>query len=173
MTMFTEEPTTALVLGGIALLILLIALWRTGRGVLLYVMLGVAILTGGLVLLESLVVTEYERVETTIQQAATALQASDIAGVQAQLSKDAETLRNHVSARMFSVKIQSAKFVDLKVTFNQLTNPPTATAIFLATVKGTQSGIQFTFPTRVTVVLIEEEGRWVANSYKLDRPHGN
>jgi len=173
MTLFTEEPTTALMLGGFALFILLIALWRTGRGVLLYVMLGVIILTGGLVLLERLVVTEYERVESTIELAATAIEANDVEGVLAQLASDATTLRNHVARRMFSVKIERAKFVDLNVTFNRLTNPPTATADFLANLKGTQSGVQFTFPSRLTVVLIEEEGRWVVTSYKFDRAIGN
>src|SRR5262245_66549345 len=72
MTWLTEDPTPILIAGGIALIVLLVALLKTGRGVVLMAMVGVALLMGLALLIDKLVVTDRESAADVIYQAAAA-----------------------------------------------------------------------------------------------------
>ena len=77
MSWLVEDPTPTLVALVLCEAILVLALVKTGRGALLGVIAGVALLGVGLLALEWFVVTEKETVEDTLSGAARALESND------------------------------------------------------------------------------------------------
>ena len=72
MTWLVEDPTPTLVAAALIEAVLVLALVKTGRGVLLWAVGGVALLAVALLALEWLVVTDKEKVEETLSGAARA-----------------------------------------------------------------------------------------------------
>ncbi len=78
MTLLFENPLRIIFIGIVIEAVLGIVLLRTGRGALLWAMLGVLALTLAGVVVERLVVTEKERVEMTLDGITSALEANDL-----------------------------------------------------------------------------------------------
>ncbi len=76
MSWLLEDPTLVLVTGAIVLVLLGVALAKTGRGAILLGMVGVAVLVAALVVVEWVVVTQRERVESTLYGITKALEAN-------------------------------------------------------------------------------------------------
>ncbi len=70
MTWVLEEPVYILILGVLTLIFLGFAWWQTGHRLLFHSMLAVVALTGGLLILERVVVTDTEQVKDTLDQIA-------------------------------------------------------------------------------------------------------
>jgi hypothetical protein len=92
-TWFTENPLPILIGGGVVLLVLLVLLLKTGRGVILTAMLGVAVVMGLAVLIDRLVVTDRERIANVIYQGAAAAQRNDLDAIVDLISPSASDVR--------------------------------------------------------------------------------
>lgn len=130
MTVLFENPWWIIFFGIIIEAVLGIMLFKTGRGVLLWVMLGVlAIIILG-VLVERLVVTERERVEKTLDGITASLEANDLNRALSYVSPAAAQTRRRATWAMRRIEVQSARIYHLEITINRLTSPPTAKAAF-------------------------------------------
>jgi len=169
MTWLVEDPLPIVLVGVAAEVVLLVLLLQTDRGRLMLGMLGVLMLTGLLLTVEWLVVTDRERVEGTLQEIATALEQQNTAGVLSHIARDAADLRGEVQSRLARHQIAEARIGShAKITFNRLTDPPSATARFLARIKlrGGGNTPEGNFAGRFTVQLVEEDGQWKVAGYQ-------
>ncbi|HEY2881085.1 MAG TPA: hypothetical protein VGJ15_01600 [Pirellulales bacterium] len=132
-TWFTENPLPLLLLGGIVLLVLFVFLMKTGRGVVLMAMAGVALMMGLAVLTDQLIVTERERVADVIYQAANAAQRNDTDQILSYIAPSAEQTKAEAQRWIGmggSVKLDQVSISAMEVTMHRKDNPPTATADF-------------------------------------------
>jgi hypothetical protein len=158
-----------LLVAGIAIeAVLAIALLRTGRGVLLAPMAAVACIVVTGVALERLILTEGERVELALNEAARAIEADNLDRVLACVAPEAASLhadahRYHDFAHFTQIRIRN-----LEVQVNRNTPLPTAKSTFLALVTaGDRSGAvhDVTQPVKVRILLRKESGRWLITEY--------
>ncbi len=96
-----EDPTLFIFLGIVIEAVLGIVLFRTGRGFLLWVMLGVLVvcLTG--VIGQRFIITERKRVIQTLDGIAAALEANDVDRVFSYLTPDANYSRSEAQGAKF------------------------------------------------------------------------
>ncbi|MFV2065629.1 MAG: hypothetical protein ACC645_01515 [Pirellulales bacterium] len=170
MTWLVEDPLPIVLAGIAAEVVLLVILFQTGRGLVMLGMLGVLMVTGLLLAIEWLVVTDRERVEGALYGIASALERHDTEGVLSRIASDATELRGEIEARLARHQIAEARIGGhAEVTFNRLTNPPSATARFFARFKLRGGGGDLpdgNFAGRFTVRLVEEEGQWKVAGYQ-------
>lgn len=175
MTIFLESPWPALVIGIFAEAILAIVLLRTGRGVLLWAMIGVGLLVGGALWLERAVVTEREEVEAAIDAMAAALGANDQKGVESWIAKDAKEVRALVQYGFQHAKFTEAKITKLEIIVNRHTSPHSAEAQLSGVIQFDSKE----FPYKSYMVkdlaleLEQQSGRWLIAAYRWpDDPRG-
>jgi len=130
MTILFENPLRIIFIGIVIEAVLGIVLFRTGRGALLWAMLGVLALTLLGVAVERLVVTEKERVEMTLDGITSALEANDLKRVLSFIAPGAVATRSRAAWAMGRIEVQSARFYRLEIIINRLTSPMTAKAAF-------------------------------------------
>ncbi len=136
MTTLLENPMPLIFFGIIAEAVLGVILLRTGRGVILWAMLGVLLLVLGGLGLERLVVTEAEQVEATLEAVGEALEANDLDRVFQYVAPEAGMSRARAQQALGMYRVTSLKINNLKVTINRLTSPPTAKVRFIGAVSG-------------------------------------
>jgi len=166
-----EDPTPALVVGILAAVVCGVALLRTTRGIYLLALAGVVLATLAFVGLEWLVVTEVERVETTIEAGATALEADDLDLALGLCAPEAEDVRQAARRTLAVVRFTKVKITDLKVSINRLTSPPTATAELTVLVSGRprRGGFEeMSRPFGVRLFLQSRDGRWLVTDYEVE-----
>ena len=131
MTTLLENPMPIILFGIVAEAILGGFLVSTRRGVLLAPMAGVLLLVILGVVVERLVVTEKERAEQALYDAASAIQSNDVKRVESFIAKTpgSDVLRR-ASHYMSLVEFEQVKVSSLRVTLNRLTSPPSAEARF-------------------------------------------
>jgi hypothetical protein len=163
MTLLLENPWPAIFAGAAAELILLIALWATGRGRLLLAMAGVLAVTAGMVLLAWLVETDREKVAQTLRDAAKAFESNDADAVVQFVSPSAERLRRDVHSKMRIVTFRKVTLdSDIQIVIDDRADPPTAQASF-----GVMAATNVVnYPTYLDVWLRKENGRWQVYQYK-------
>jgi hypothetical protein len=130
MTILFENPLRIIFIGIVIEAVLGIVLFRTGRGALLWAMIGVLALTVLAVVVERLVVTEKERVEMTLDGITSALEANDLSRLLSYIAPGAIQTRNRAAWAMGRIEVQSARIYWLNITVNRLTSPMTAKAAF-------------------------------------------
>ncbi len=135
-TWFTEDPTTILVVGGIALIVLLGFLLKTGRGAVLYAMAGVALFMGLAVLIDKLVVTDRERIENVIYDAADAAKRNDLNAVVAFISPSVPAVQQEARHWVGQAKLDEVTITNMRVDLDRSTSPPIATAVFRGFAQG-------------------------------------
>jgi hypothetical protein len=162
---FLESPVPILVCGIVVEAALAVALLRTGRGVLLWWMGGVAIVVLLGVLVERLVVTDRKRVAQTIDGAAAAVEANDLPRLLEYVDPSATQVRAEAARTHGTVRVEQVNVRNLEVTFNRLTNPPTAKATFDAYVSGKSLSGEGSVPVRVTLGLCWQKDRWLVTEY--------
>jgi len=175
MTTLLENPAPAIFAGIAIEAILGIALLKTGRGVILFVMLGVLAVVLGLVGLEWFVVTDAERVEETLDRAAAALQAGDLPGVLDCCHPTAARSRAEARRALDWIEFTKVRITDLKVSINRLSSPPSARAEGIVVVSGHDrhgSFEEMTRPIRFQVELRQEGPRWLVTGHALDSAPG-
>ncbi|HYW78966.1 MAG TPA: hypothetical protein VE890_05285 [Thermoguttaceae bacterium] len=170
MTALLESPLPILLFGIVVLAGLGIALLRTGRGVLLAAMAGVVLLVAAGLALEWLVVTDGERIEATLEGVAEAIQANDLERTQAYCTESNTQSRSEAARAMRMVEFTEIKITDLDITVNDLTSPPTATALFTARVTARdKAGLFDGAPHLIgfTLKLRRESGDWLISGHDL------
>jgi hypothetical protein len=168
---FTEDPTPILIAGGITLIVLLVFLLKTGRGAILYAMAGVAFFMGLAVLIDKLVVTDRERIEKVIYDAAAAAERNELSAVANYISPSKPAIRSEIQRWIGQVTIESVTVGGLNVEVDRKSTPPTAIARFWFIGKGKLKRGDLahdTFPGRLLVKFQKEGDRWLVTDYERD-----
>ena len=165
--LFLESPWPILIVGLVFETVLAIALFRTGRGMILGLMGGVGLVVLLGVLLEHWTVTDTKRVRQTLEAAAAGLKADDAQRVNLCIVPDADgdRARYLVGWALGQAKFQELTIRNLEVKFNYRTSPPTAETSFTVSTRGTARGEMFvgeqSAPVDMEVTLRKESGRWL------------
>jgi len=130
MTTLLENPMPIIFFGIVVEAVLATVFVSTRRRVILLVMLGVLVLVFAGVGLEWLVVTDVERVEATLDDAADALVAGDLDQVYSYIAESAVQTRSRAAWALAMVDFTEINIHDLEISINKLTSPPTAKARF-------------------------------------------
>jgi len=123
-----EDPTLYYVCGGLVEVVLLVVLWRTGRGVVLWYMAGVLAVGRGGVLLERLVVTDREQIQAAVEGARQAVAANDLPEVLSYMAPTATEIRQAAEEALRVVRFEEATVHDLQITGDRQARPPRAEA---------------------------------------------
>jgi hypothetical protein len=175
MTFLFENPWWIIFIGIIIEAALGMALFRTGRGVLLWAMIGVLAIVLLGVLVEHLVVTETERVEMTLDGLCAALEANDLNRALTFVSPDAVKTRGRAAWAMGRIEIQSVRIYYLNITVNRLTSPWTAKASFTGyfSYRDRQGEIPYnSYSSRFIVDLRKESNGWVVTGHFEEQEPG-
>ncbi len=168
MDFFSENPWKFVIGGALVEIGLVIALVKSGRGFWLAWIGGVAIVAAGLILVERLIVTEREQVEITLYDAAEAVEKNDINAVMKFIAPAAPR-REELRARLPRYHIEKVSIKnDLKITVNDKTSPPSATAEFHVVVTGGDRGgnaHDVSLPFYFVVFFERDKDRWLINGY--------
>lgn len=170
MKWFVEDPTPTLVLAGLTIGVLVLALLKTGRGGLLYAIIGVGVVTVLMLALEWFVVTDKEVVEYSLSGACHELEANNVPGVLSYVDPKSPAY-GRLKSELSRVRVSRASYNRLDVKVDRTKNPPEAEADFMGYIqaKDTRGEIPFeTFARRFTVVLRQEGDRWLLLNYKID-----
>jgi hypothetical protein len=167
-TWLVESPWPVLMLGVCIEIVLAIVLVRTGRTVVLAAMVGVLVLTAGMLLVERVVVTRTEEVEDTLAAIGTALEANDLPAVMASIATDCPR-RGEIQATLPRFVIREARVGgDLEVRFNPLLSPPTAVTYFTGRIaaRDKRGEVPYEHMIRKFKVTLRKEGdRWLVADY--------
>ena len=166
-----ESPWPILLIGIASEAVLAVMLLRTGRGYLLWAMIGMAVVVLVGLVVERLVVTEQEAIENTLDAAVDAAAANDLDRLLDCISPTAEHTRADARWMLDRVEVHSAYIHKLKIRINHLTSPPTAKVRFQAIGQGTDRKGEFPYQSysrAVTVELRLEDGRWLVTGYDVE-----
>ena len=173
MTWLLEERLPILLLGASSTLIMVLVVVFTRRLPALLGLIGVILLTGLLLLLEMLVVTDVEVVENTLYQGAALLEQNDIPAALAYVSPTAKPIRQRAERLFSDVTFSEVRIgYDLHVTIDHQTQPATATANFTCHAKLQHRSQIMPYQhghRRVTVTLVREGDRWLVTDYETRR----
>ena len=150
--------------------IVAVALLRTGRGVLLWAMVGVlAIVLLGVAVVKW-VPTERKAVAATIYDTAKALEANDLDGVLKHIMPSDEQTRADADRYMSMFEFSEVKIRYLEITINYLTSPWTAKATFNVSATGRDRSGQWgqgTRPAKLIVQLLRQPNGWMISDHVL------
>ena len=171
MPWITETIWPAVLIGLVVELVLTVMVVASGRGRLVWAMIGVLAVALGLVAIERLVVTEREEVALALDAVAVALTKNDLPLVLTYVATSAPHTRAAAQANLGRVAIHAARVgSDLKVDVRSEAQPPTATARFVAQFSGVEKSSQTRFDKfvqRLEIHLVKEDGQWRIAAYKL------
>ncbi|MCA9201118.1 MAG: hypothetical protein KDA87_26440 [Planctomycetales bacterium] len=174
MAIFLEQSWPVLAIG-ITALIVTLAIWvQMQRGILLVAAAAILALTVGGVALERKVVTDFEVLQTSLQQIAEDLASNDIDLIAQHISTKSPQLRNDAARilRQGTIKRVSVKN-NLEAEFSQEDPPQRVEASFNAVATVTAKGdptAMYTVPQFFTVVFERENGQWKVVSYTNSDP---
>jgi len=174
MTWLFEQPLIIVFIGVVVVAILFACMQQTGRKGFFYAMIGAALLVVGLVALERLIVTDREQVKQTLHGLADAIEADDLARVQAGISPQSMKIRADAQHYMRLLEIKEVNIKrDLAIAVSADQNPPMAKAEFHATfVGGDKLGRieNQRVPRFFVVTFRKEQGRWLVRKYEMHDP---
>jgi hypothetical protein len=168
MTSLVETPVPAIIAGVVAVAILAVAFFQTGRGVFLVAIGGAVLLTLAAVGVEYVVVTDREEVEAALYGLDDAILANDKNAVIGYLSPSAVGTRNRANDAFARFEVTRATITDLEITVNNLTSPPSAKAEFRGLIGvHDRQGMLSTdmYPVRFTINYRKEQGRWLITGH--------
>jgi hypothetical protein len=168
MSWIFEGPWPILLTGVIFEAILVIALVRTGRGALLWGVVGVGVLTGGLLVLERAIVTDNELIRETLDGICSAAETNDAAAVLVYVAPDAESVRRLVNDGLRQVTIKEASIGgDLAIQITRQGEQPMALAKFTGHIRAVarrEALGRDMFVARFSVGLVKQQGKWLVTS---------
>jgi hypothetical protein len=170
---FTEDSTWMIFLGIAVEAVLGVILLRTGRGVLLWAMLGVALLVIIGVGIEKLIVTENEEVATTLDDIAAALKANDLPKALTYISPSDQKSRADASYALNRCEITATWIHNLQITINPLRRPHTAATQFRGIINFIDRKGESPYQTYIadfTVDFRKEGDRWIVTGYTTSQP---
>ena len=169
MTWLVENPMPVIYVTVLVQLILLGILVMTGRGVMLFAMVGVGALAGALLLIEYLVVTDREEIQDTLSATAAAIAANDATTVKQFIAPEDERTRNRIDQEFDDYYFESVSIKsNLKIEVTK-GDPPTALATFNAVAVGgdKQGGTRgVTVPRFLKVWLRKDGPNWVITRHE-------
>jgi hypothetical protein len=168
-TWFTEDPTPIFILGGITLAVLFVYLMKTGRGMVLVAMAAVAAFMGLAVLVDAIVVTDRERVEDVVYQAAAAAERNDLDAVAAFVSPSAPQIKIDIRRWIGQLIIESVSIGSLDVEVDRTAGSPTATAKFWYIGQGKSrrgDTVHDRVPGKLKVDFRKEAEHWLVTAYE-------
>ena len=173
MAWILEEPLPILLLGVAAIAVLAVILVQTGRGITLLTMAGVLLLTGCLLLVQWLIVTESERIETVLEQIAAAAKANNSQAVLDHVAGDALQLRKEIQDRMSAFHF---RFVSITsgpdIVVVDSADPPSAKAVLVVRIAVQPKRghiIEGSTVVRLSVHLVKHAGLWQVSEYQIIR----
>lgn len=170
MTWLCEHPLIILLTGLTVATVVAAILLQKGQGIAILGTLGVLLVTGGLLVVERLVVTEREEVEQTIYGVARELQANEIEAALSHFAPQAAGLEREATNRLRGVTVDRAKISGLEVQINRLTAPPTAVAKFTGSLHAQYQGQPvLDYVARFTVDLVHDPDGWLIQGYETSR----
>jgi len=175
MSPLTEDPTLLIAAGVLIEALLAVALVKSGRTVLIAVMVGVLAIVLAGVIVERLIVTPREEVETTLYTAAREVEQNDVQGVLSHVDPAAADLRANVRSWLPKIRVREVAIRSLRIEVNRHKNPPTARADFVGRVHGDfhETGFDQTTVLRQFTVEFRKQGdRWLMTSYQDREPFG-
>jgi hypothetical protein len=163
-----EDPTMFIFLGILIEAVLGIVLFRTGRGVLLWIMLGVLFvcLTG--IIGQRFIITERKRVIQTLDGIVSALENNDVDRVLSYLEPEAAHSRERARWALGRVEVTSASYRKLEININMLTSPPTAKVTFFGLIgyKDRKGEIPYNnYASNFTINLRKHGDRWLVEEH--------
>ena len=163
-----DDPTMFIFLGILVEAVLGVVLFRTGRGFLLWIMLGVlaVCLTG--IIGQRFIITERKLVIRTLDGIVTALERNDVDGVLTYLEPEAAHSRERARWALGRVEVQNASYRKLDVKINDLTSPPTAEVTFFGLIgyhnrKGEMP--YNNYASNFTIHLRKHDDRWLVEEH--------
>ena len=169
MTWLSEDPTLLLVVAVAIVAMLIAGIVKTGRGSLLWAILGVIAIVAGLLVVERFWVTDRELIADRLGAAVASLEANDLEGTLAHISSSATEMRGVVQLILPNVEIEDINLGDVQIAVNQMTSPPTASASFMALVQAKYRGRESLYektPFRISVELQKEGDEWLFSRYE-------
>jgi hypothetical protein len=173
MTWVLEEPIYILVLGLITAAFLGFALMQTGYRSLLHALLAVLALTGGLLLLERMVVTDREQVQAALERIADDVETNDLEAILSHVYSGAPDVYARAKMEFPNYEFSRVKIKDnVEATFEQGAQPPRVRVTFnvVVDVSVRQTGYGETVARFVRVTLVKEDGDWHVADYSHDEP---
>ncbi|MCC7086812.1 MAG: hypothetical protein IT427_17580 [Pirellulales bacterium] len=171
MPWLTDDPFPIYAACGITLVVLLVLLLKTGRGVILVAMVGVLFCIIAASVIDRIVVTDRERVEQTLFEAAALAEQNRLDDLLNYISPSVLPLR--LEARRWigqASKIESVSVSAIDVTVDREKTPPTARAEFRVFVQGLARDRSNSFPfkylQRIGVDFRLEGDRWMVVDYQ-------
>jgi len=116
MSTLLEDPTGVIVFGVLTEVVLGIVLFCTQRGAVLWMMLGVALLTAGGIWLERYVETDREKVEAVVEGVARAVRHNDKQGVLDRLAPVADAPATKELRQLVEWAFHVVRFTDARIT---------------------------------------------------------
>lgn len=172
-----EQPLT-IVFGGLLLAAMLIGgLIQTGKKWLLYAVVGVLVLTAGLLMLERSTITPREAVKATLHVIARDLERNDVEAIVQHISAGKTELRDEARRRLGSIEIVEVKIKrNLKVDVTSARGMDVAETSFNAVIRLKDSRYaDFLNEDRPNAMFFRvwfklEDGRWRIRKYETDDP---
>jgi hypothetical protein len=165
-----EDPTLFILLGIVLEAGLGIALFRTGRGVFLWIMLGVlaVCLTG--IIGQRFIITDHKRVVQTLDGVAAALEDNDVDKVFSYLMNENQFSRNQARMALGMVRVESATYSQLKVEINTHPSPWIATVTFTGVIKSIDPRSNSPHPPflrKFTLTMRKQGDRWLIEKHQI------
>jgi hypothetical protein len=164
-----EDPTMFIFLGIVIEAVLGIVLFRTGRGFLVWIMLGVLVLCLTGIIGQRFIITERKRVVQTLDGIVAALEANDVNRVLSYLEPEATHSRQRAQWALGRIEVQNTSYRRLDVTINNLTSPPTAQATFFGLINYRDRRGEFpynNYASNFTLNLRKHGDRWLVEEHQ-------
>jgi hypothetical protein len=169
-----EDPTMFIFLGIVIEAVLGIILFRTGRGYLLWIMLGVLLVSLTGIIGQRFIITERKRVIQTLDGIVAALEANDVERVLSYLEPEAAHSRERARWALGRVEVQSARYSGLEIKINSLTPPPTAAVAFagLINYRDRKGEIPYNnYASRFNIQLRKHGNRWLVEEHQEENEY--
>ena len=166
-----ESPWPVLFVGVLIEAGLAVAVLRTGKGKLFWLMLLVGVLTLAGLGVERMVVTDREAITDTLKTACRAVEDNDIDRLLGCIVPSADGPRRMSRSVLDRFDVDNAWMQNLRIEINQLTSPPSADAHFKAIGKGKdrKGQIPYNAYSQNVVVKLQKSGdRWLVTGYSIE-----
>jgi hypothetical protein len=164
MSIFLESPWPIISIGIVVELVLGIVLWCTGRGRVLWMMLGVLGFALLGFLLQWLVVTDREAINNLLHDCAAAAKANDVERILAHVSPEAVELRTDIRQVLERAEVTLVWISDLQLKVDRRANPPVANARFKVIAQGNDRKGQYPYKSHLCKPSVDfrlQDDRWI------------
>ena len=169
MTLLLENPLPIWSAGAVLTAICLVLVFARRSLSSVVALIAVIAITLALAFVESLVITEREQVEESLDQLIDALEANDLAAVLAVVDPSANVVRSDAEALMSQVNIADAGATGIRIELDDSAKPPRAMALFRGRIDGvhTRTGARVFFFDQVEIDWQKSGERWLILNYRV------